>query len=119
MTNLKSNKDIFLRISAVLTGKSAATLMATGSAISYFHTLVQKNVPWDITLFLEAASSILDMHHNDPDKIYKIAMHQLVAQSQFNGLGKSFVSFGKQASGLKDLIRCQSRMHRPGPLLNE
>lgn len=87
MPNFSSNKDIFMAISAVLTGHPLEALMETGKADSHFQILATRNAPWNLALFFEASSILLECYENDPDKLQKVAKHQLVAQSQFNGLG--------------------------------
>ena len=83
-----SIKDIFVNISAVLTRKPVFELMATGNVPNYFNTMVKKNAPWNLALFYETSQDILVKYQDEPERQYEVAVHQLVAQSQFSGLGK-------------------------------
>jgi len=88
MTNLSSNGDIFINISSVLTGKSLSELIKTWDAENHFNKLIMKNAPWNLALFFETSQDILRKYQDEPEKLREVAIHQLMAQSKFNGLAK-------------------------------
>lgn len=67
---MKGNqKDIFLSISAYLTGFSETDLLGTGMLETYFNTFIDKGTPDEITWFFKEVKEVFDPANDTEVKI--------------------------------------------------
>jgi hypothetical protein len=89
MTNVNSEKDLFLKISVALTGFNEAELEGTGMVDTYYQTILENNTPDVITYFFRTVETILQGRNSDEEKAIE---NQLMPASAFNGLAQNIIT---------------------------
>jgi hypothetical protein len=89
--NTNPQLEIFLDISAWLTGFNQTRLQATGLTQVYFATLVENSTPADVTEFFIQASEILLLADNDKDAALARTSAILMPASSYDAMGQKLI----------------------------
>lgn len=91
MAKEKANaRDVFLDISAVLTGFSPIELLGTGMLDTYFNTVAAHTNPDVVTFFYQEAERILSI--GDPAKIHAEIKTNLLPKGCYRGLAQNIIT---------------------------
>ncbi|MFI5137523.1 MAG: hypothetical protein ACHQIM_06825 [Sphingobacteriales bacterium] len=89
MTNVNSEKDLFLKISVALTGFNEAELEGTGMVDTYYQTILENNTADVITYFFRAVETIIEGSNSDEEKAIETL---LMPAAAFNGLAQNIIT---------------------------
>ncbi len=92
MTTSRNYTDLFLPISAWLTGFDTTELQATGMTATYYATITTKNTASCIDDFFAQAELVLQEGGGDEDKTNSLIASQLFPTSCYNNLAQNIIT---------------------------
>ncbi|OCX50491.1 hypothetical protein BEL04_22185 [Mucilaginibacter sp. PPCGB 2223] len=112
--------DLFLEISALLTGFNKAELQGTGMVATYYNTVA--NIPQDpnysdqelaaneanVGFFFEEVNSILKENKKDESKLQQAIAGRLMPLSAYNGLAQSIITLWYTGSWGANVVNAQA-----------
>lgn len=119
-----SNSQLFLEVSALLTGFSETELKATGMAENYYNTILQNTDKESIDYFFLDLNTLLRNSGQSKQKIESVLATQFMPGSSYSGLAKNIIilwytgSWGdnvvSSASYIQGLMWDAGHTHPPG-----